>query len=63
MSNTKDILSWESEEQSDEILKSLTINNSSLAPKLEYIEKYMFLKFNGSCLVKQNKFTFNKKKF
>ena len=39
----------------------LTINNNSLAPKLEYTYKNMFVKFNGSCLIKQNKFTFNKK--
>ena len=46
---------------SDEVIKSPTINNNSLAPKLEYIDKDMFVKFNGSCLIKQNKFTFNKK--
>ena len=45
---------------SDEVIKSPTINNN-LAPKLEYIDKNMFVKFNGSCLIKQNKFTFNKK--
>ena len=32
-----------------------------MAPKLEYIDKDMFVKFNGSCLIKQSKFTFNKK--
>ena len=46
---------------SDEVIKYQTINNNSLAPKLEYIEKNMLAKFNGSCLIKQNKFTFNKK--
>ena len=61
ISNTKNILSWKSKEQSDEMLKSLTINNNSLAPKLEYIDKYMFVKFDGSCLVKQDKSMFNKK--
>ena len=47
---------------SDKLIKSPTINNNSLAPKLEYIEKNIFVKFNGSCLIKQNKFTFNKKR-
>ena len=46
---------------SDEVIKSPTINNNSLAPTLEYIDKNMFVKFNGSCLIKQNKLTFNKK--
>ena len=46
---------------SDEVIKSPTINNNSLAPTLEYIDKNMFGKFNESCLIKQNKFTFNKK--
>ena len=45
----------------DEAIKSPAINNNSLLPKLEYIDKKMFVKFNGSCLTKQNKFTFNKK--
>ena len=45
---------------SDEIIKSPTVNNNSLAPKLECIEKSMFVKSNGSCLIKK-KFTFNKK--
>ena len=46
---------------SDKIVKPPTINNNSLAPKLDYISKYMQVDFNGSCLIKQNKFTFNKK--
>ena len=46
---------------SDEVIKSPTINNNSLAPKLEYIDKIMFIKFNGSCLIKQNKFILNEK--
>ena len=45
----------------DEVIKSPTINNNNLAPKLECIEKKRFVKFNGSCLIKQIKFTFNKK--
>ena len=45
----------------DEVIKPPTISNNSLDPKPEYIEKDMFVKFNRSCLIKQNKFTFNKK--
>ena len=51
ISNTKNILSWKSKGLSDEVIKSPTINNNSLAPKLEYIEKDMFAKFNGSYLI------------
>ena len=40
---------------------SPTINNNSLASKHGYIDKNMFVKFNGSCLIKQNKSTFNRK--
>ena len=43
---------------SDEILKSLFTN---LFTKLEYPYPKMVVKFNGSCLIKQNKFTFDKK--
>ena len=59
--NTKSISSWKSKGLSDEVIKAPTINNNSLAPTLEYIDKNIFVKFNGSCLIKQNKFTFNKK--
>ena len=61
IANTKSILSWKSKRLSDDVIKSPTINNNSLAPTLEYINKKMFLKFNGSCLIKQGKSTFNKK--
>ena len=43
------------------MMNSPTINNNSLAPTLEYIDKNMFVRFNGSFLIKQNRFTFNKK--
>ena len=39
---------------------SPTINNNSLASKHGYIDKNMFVKFNASCLIKQNKSTFNR---
>ena len=52
--NTKSISSWKSEGLSDEVIKSPTINNNSLAPTLEYIDKNMVVKFNGICLIKQN---------
>ena len=55
------ILSWKSKELSDDAIKSPTIIDNILAPKLEYINKKMFVKFNGSCLINQNKSTFNRK--
>ena len=47
--NTKNILLSKSKGLSDEYRI------------LEYIDKNMFLLFNGSCLIKQHEFTFNKK--
>ena len=61
IANTKSILSWKSKGLSDDVIKVSAVNNNSLAPKLEYINKRMFVKFNGSCLIKQNKSTFNRK--
>ena len=58
-SGTKNILSWKSMGMSDEIPKPL--NNSTLFPKLEYPYPDMVVKFNGSCLVKEDKFTFDQK--
>ena len=57
--NTKSISSWKSKGLSDEVIKPSTINNNSLAPTLEYAGKKMCVKFNGSCLIKQGKFTFD----
>ena len=45
----------------DEVLKSPNINNNSLASKLEYTDEKNFAKFNGSCLIKQDGLTSNKK--
>ena len=53
ISNTKSISSWKSKGLFDEVIKSPAVNNNSLAPKLEYIDKNMFVKFKGSCLIKQ----------
>ena len=61
IANTISILSWKSKGLSDGVIKSPTVNNNILASKLEHINKKMFVKFNGSCLIKQNKFTFNRK--
>ena len=61
IANTKSILSWKSKGLSDDVIKSPAINNDIVAPILEYINKKMFLKFNGSCLIKQDKSLFNKK--
>ena len=57
----KSISLWQAKRLYNEVIKSPIINNESLAPTFEYIDKRMFVKFNGSCLIKQNKFTFNKK--
>ena len=54
---TKNILSWKSMGMSDEIFKPL--NNSTLFPRLEYSSPNMVVRCNGSCLVKEDKFTFN----
>ena len=43
INNTKSISSRKSKGLSDEVIKSPTINNTSLAPKLEYIDKNMFV--------------------
>ena len=51
---TKNISSWKSKGLFTDALKSPTINNNSLTPKLEYIDKKIFVKFDESCLVKQN---------
>ena len=58
---TKSISSCKSKGLPDEVIKSPTINNKSLAPKLEYLDKKMFVKFDRSCLIKRDKFTFNEK--
>ena len=55
----KSISSWKSKGLSDEVIKSPTRNNNSLAPNLEYFDKKMSLKFDGNCLIKLDKFTFN----
>ena len=52
INNTKSISSWKSNGSSDEVIRSPTINNNSLAPTLEYIGKNIFVKFNGSCVIK-----------
>ena len=61
IANAKRILSWKSKGLSNDVIKSPTVNNDSLAPKLEYINKKIIVKFNGSCLIKQNKSTFIEK--
>ena len=60
--HAKSISSGKSKGLCDEVIMSPTINNNSLAATLECIDKNMFVKFNGNCLIKQDEFTFNKKK-
>ena len=55
---TKSVSSWKSKGLSDEVFKP-TINNNSPAPKLEYVSEKLYE--DGSCLIKQDEFTFNKK--
>ena len=43
--NTKSISSWKSKELSDEVIKSFTTANNSLAPTLEYPGKTMVKKY------------------
>ena len=43
IANTKGILSWKSKGLSDAVIKPSTINNNSPAPKLEYIDKDLFV--------------------
>ena len=52
ISNTESILSWKSMGVSDDVLKPL--NNSTLVPKLVHPYYNMLVRFNGSCLVKEN---------
>ena len=56
--NNDHISPRESKGLSDEIIKSPTTSNNSLAPTLKYTVKRMYVNFNGSCL-KQDKITFN----
>ena len=55
--NTGRILSWECKGLSNEIIKSTTTSNNSLAQELNYFINKINVKFNGSCL-KQDKITY-----
>ena len=59
---SKIISSWKSKELSDEVNKSSTTNNNRLPPTLEYAGKSMYVTFNESCLIKQDKFIFDNRK-
>ena len=52
---------WKSKGLSDEIIKSPTTSDNSLAPALSNIGNKARVKFNGSC-VKQDKITFSHEK-
>ena len=56
---TKSISSWKSKGLSDEVVKS---PSKGLAPTLGYTGRRMYVEFNGSCLIKQDKFTFDNRK-
>ena len=55
------ISSWKPKGLSNEVIKPHAINNS-LVPTLGYDGKAMYVEFSESCLIKQNKFTFDNKK-
>ena len=46
MEESNEISSSKSKGLSDEVIKSPTISNNSLAPTLEYLDKNIFVKFN-----------------
>ena len=54
ITNTKYILSWQSEGLSDEIIKSPATSDTSLTPLIDYVGNKISLKTSGSCL-KQSK--------
>ena len=56
--STKNILSWESKELSNEIIKPPSTCDNSLAPTLKCTYKRIYVKLNRSCL-KQDNITFN----
>ena len=58
---TKNISSWKSKGLFHDAIKSPAINNNSIAPKLEHLDQKIFVKFDGNCLIKQEKFTLNEK--
>ena len=58
---TKSTSSWKSKGLPDEVIKSPTINNNSIAPKLQYLDKKVLVKFDGNFIIKQDKFIFNEK--
>ena len=53
--STKNISSWESKELSNIVIKA---PDNTLAPKLTYSGKRMYVQFNGNCL-KEDKITVN----
>ena len=55
--NTDFILLWKSNGLPDEIIKSPSSSNNSLAPVLHYIDNKTRINFYGSCL-KQDEITF-----
>ena len=56
---TKSIFSWKSKGLPNEVINSPTTNNNSFAPTLEYARRKLYVKFNGSYLIKQDKITFD----
>ena len=59
MTNTSNILSWQSKGLSNE---SITPPNTNISPSIDYVGNKIRIKFNGSCLKQSNKISCTHKK-
>ena len=59
MTNTSNILSWQSKGLSNE---SITPPNTNISPSIDYVGNKIRIKFNGSCLKQSNKISYTHKK-
>ena len=59
MTNTSNILSWQSKGLSNE---SITPPNTNISPSIDYVGNKIRIKFNGSCLKESNKISYTHKK-
>ena len=59
MTNTSNILSWQSKGLSNE---SITPPNTNISPSINYVGNKIRIKFNGSCLKQSNKISYTHKK-
>ena len=59
MTNTSNILSWQSKGLSNE---SITPPNTNISPSIDYVGNKIRIKINGSCLKESNKISYTHKK-